>query len=193
MHAAIAVSHAKHIGGEILGNSAHGSKKCVFAHAGELVHCGKPAQDNIVGQMHMTGKGGAVGHYDIVFHTAVVGHMGIRHQQVVVAYAGNPASAFGAAVQGRIFANGVVVAYFKPGFFSVEFEILRFSAHTGIRMDVVVAAKPGVALDGRKSVHPGSFPNHHMIFNYRARSDDDLVGQFRSRGDDGRCVNVRSH
>ena len=98
-------------------------------------------------------------------HRAVMRHMHIGHEQVVVAYAGDAAAGFRAAVQRGEFPDIVPVADDEAAHLAMEFQILRFSAHGGIGIDMVVLPHGGVPLDGGEGIDARTRADDHIIFN----------------------------
>ena len=74
-------------------------------------------------------------------------HMHIGHEQVAVTDAGDAAAAFRSPVQGGKFADAVAAADDQTADFPMEFEVLRFAAHHGMGVNVVVLSHGGIALD----------------------------------------------
>ena len=69
-------------------------------HVTELVHQGKAAEDGPVLHPYMPTEGRRIGQDDVVADPAVVGHMGIGHEEIVIADAGLDRILHGAAVNG---------------------------------------------------------------------------------------------
>ena len=74
---------------------------------------------------------------------AVVRDVGVGHQQVVVADAGDAAAARGAAMDGHELADDVAVADDDPRRLAAELQILRDQADRGHREDLVAVADLG--------------------------------------------------
>jgi hypothetical protein len=70
---------------------------------GEIFHFDMPCQ------------GGGIGHNDLVSHPAVVGNMGISHDEVAPAQDGLPPPFSRAPIDGYEFPNGIVTADDEPG------------------------------------------------------------------------------
>ena len=105
------------------------------------MHGGKAADDGPVLHKTMSRKRGVIGHDDVVSDRAVMRHMHIGHEQVAVTDAGDAAAAFRSPVQGGKFADAVAAADDQTA------EVLRFAAHHGMGVNVVVLSHGGIALD----------------------------------------------
>src|SRR5687767_3907367 len=64
----------------------------VAPHPAELVHRGEGRDRGVVVDLHVSGERGIVGEDRTVPYLAVVGHVGVGHEEVVAADAGDPAS-----------------------------------------------------------------------------------------------------
>ena len=58
-------------------------------------------KDSKIVDLDMTGQGRTVGHHNMVADNAVMGNVGVGHEQVVAANHGLPVSGFGAAMHGH--------------------------------------------------------------------------------------------
>ncbi len=78
---------------------------------------------------------------------AVMRNVGIGHQNIAVTDVGNPTAAFGAAIDGRELANGVVIADLNTGRLSVVLEVLGFGTERGELRNPVVTTERNRSLD----------------------------------------------
>ena len=74
------------------------------------MHAGKAAERHIIVNAHMAGQRGMIGEHRVVADPAVMGDMRRGHDPVMVADHGLAAAARGAAIDGDIFAHGIVRA-----------------------------------------------------------------------------------
>ena len=105
---------------------------------------------------------------------AVVPHVHPFHQQVVAPHDG---AAFGsrAAVDGHIFADGIVVADFGRGLFTTKFQILRDGTNHSARKERVVVPH-ACAAQQRHRVHQMIVvANHHIGVDKTERADFAVV------------------
>ena len=107
----VPISH--HIGSHILHNLAAAANDGHGANAAELMHGSQTTNNGAVFDDDVTSKGGDVGHDDMIAQLAVVGDMGVGEQVIVRANNGGVALGSG-AMDGDIFADGVVVANACP-------------------------------------------------------------------------------
>ena len=73
----------------------------------------------------MAGQIGSIGHNDIIPQFAVVRHMAVSHQEVIISYDGYTDICRRGPVDGHIFSDCIVVPDNDPGLFPFEFQILR--------------------------------------------------------------------
>jgi hypothetical protein len=104
------VADAPGIGQGILDHDGIGSDEGVGSDAAELVNPDIRTKDGMVVNFDVSGQRGSVGHDDVVAHDAVVRHMALRHEQVVVANARHAAASAGPPVQCGKLADDVAFA-----------------------------------------------------------------------------------
>ena len=91
----------------------------------------------------------------LVAHLAVVGHVGVGHEEVAPADAGEAAAAGRAPVHGGELPDGVVVADDQPGFFALELQVLGDLAQDRELEDAAAAADGGEIPDHRMGADMG--------------------------------------
>ena len=87
------VAHGHGVGRDVPMHRRTPTHKGVAADMAKLVDGGEAPENGVVLQDNVTAQGRGVGHDDAVAHLAVVGHVGIGHEQVAVADAGDAAAA----------------------------------------------------------------------------------------------------
>ncbi len=114
----------------------------------------------------------------------VVGDVAVDHQQVVVADAGDPASFFGADVDGDGLAESIAAADLKPRWRSLVLLVLRSGAKDRIGEEDVVFADRGLSYDGDAVEQAAALadldigtddaegPDFHVLADLGARIDD---------------------
>ena len=127
------------VGGDVFAESAAALYHDVASDAAELVHEHGSADDGVVVDDDLSGKLGGIADDTVVTDGGIVGHVDALHQQVVVAHYG-AAFCGGAAVDGDVLADAVVVAYLGGGFLAPEFQILGHGSDDGAGEDFVVVA-----------------------------------------------------
>src|ERR1700678_871648 len=86
---------------------------------------------------------------------AVMRHVRIGHEQVVVAYVGDTLVVSGAAIHRHGFAKYIAVADFQTGGLPVVLLVLRCIPDGGELIDLVVGADPRRAVDDHMGSDPG--------------------------------------
>ncbi len=135
----------------------------------ELVNGRETAENGVVLDFDMAGQRRGIGHDHPVVNLAVVGHVRIGHEQVVVADHRLAATIHRAAVQGGKLADAVAIADDQPGFLAAVLEILRVGADRSELEDLVVTADIGPALDDHVSPDLGAGTDFDLF-------TDDAVG-----------------
>src|SRR5205814_9867590 len=110
-----------------------------------LVHSRKRADVGLVPYRHVPAQRRAVAQHGAVAHLYIVGDVDIRHQQIVVADAGQHASAFGAAMDGHELADSVAAADARCGSFALVLQVLRRHADRAVGVKNIIFADCGGA------------------------------------------------
>ena len=74
------VAHHRSIGNHVVLDSGHAADHGMLADAHELMHRRKPAENRVVGDLNVPGKGRVVRHDDVVADLAIVGDMTADHE-----------------------------------------------------------------------------------------------------------------
>src|ERR1043166_6368011 len=104
----------------------------------------------------MAGHEGAVGEHAAIADDAIVRHVAVRHEEIAAADHRLHGMS-GAAMDGHVFAEDVVVADFERGRFVVVFEMLRPFAEDGAGEYLIVLAH------GHWAEEIGAGPNQAVI------------------------------
>ena len=102
---------------------------------------------------------------------AVVRHVRVGHEQVVIADPGQAAAARGAAMNGRELADDVAVADHQPGLLAAELQVLRNQADRRHREDLVGVADLGPAVDHRRRADPAVAADADLLADRGVRPD----------------------
>ena len=105
------------------------------------MHAGISADVRVVLNDHVAGQGGGVGHDHAVAEDAIVGDVGLGHQQTVVADLRQHSAAGGAAMDGYKLSNLIAPADARFGRFAFVLQILRRQADRNKRKDARVLAQ----------------------------------------------------
>jgi hypothetical protein len=107
----------------------------------ELVHGRESADGGPLFDGDVSGECGGVGHDDVVADEAVVSDMCVGHDEAMTADLRELAAFDGAAMDGDVFADLVMVADLEASGFTFVGKILRAHADDGEREDAIVAAE----------------------------------------------------
>ena len=133
----------------VLGDDGAGADVGVAAHAAELVDRTERADIHVVFDDDVAGQCRAVGKHGRAADDAIVGHVRISHEKIVISDLRDASAARRAAAHGGEFAEPVAVADDQLGVLSPEFQILRIAAHRTKRIENALAS------DARGTAHHG--------------------------------------
>ena len=106
----------------------------------KLIYPGIATENSPVIDFDVTGDTDIVGENRVAPHHAVVSNVHIGHEQIVAANSRQPAAGLGTAMQVRPFAQDIVIANLKPGFFAMKFLICGvFTDRTKLENSIVLA------------------------------------------------------
>ena len=111
----------------------------VAADMAELMNKRTATDDGEIVHLHLAGELGTVRHDDMVMQDAVMRHVAVSHDEVIIADDGL-ALAECTAVNGNELTQDVIVADEGPGLFAVELQILRDSSDDSGGEDMAVLA-----------------------------------------------------
>jgi len=138
----------------------------------------------------------AVNEYNVVVETAIVGHMAVGHQQVVVPDARHMFFLFRPTVDGHPLAKGVSVTDFDARGRTCVAVVLGFGPDDAIRKETVVDPDRGMPRQDDMAVEPASIADLHMRTNHAKGPHVDVVAEFglgidlRERRDEGGHVPI---
>jgi len=138
------VAISDHEGGDVLNDLGTTTENGVLTDAAKLVDAAEAADDRIVLDDDMSSQGAIVGKNDMVPDRAVMGHVGVGEEIVVISDDGLAPGAR-AAVDGAKFAEAVVGADFEVGRLGFVFKILRSLSDRTEREEMVAVSNPGGA------------------------------------------------
>lgn len=131
---------------------------------------------------------------DVVEDVAVVGHVGVRHQQVAVPDPSAAVFLHGAAIDGDPFAELVVVPDEDTGLVAAGVAlVLRLTADDAVRPEAVVRADRRLADDRHMTVEPAAVTDAGFGTDETERTDFDVVAKFGIRIDIGQGGNRGGH
>ena len=110
------------------------------------MHRRQPADHRMVLHGHVPGQRRDVGHDDVVAQRAIVRDVAVGQDVIVRADARDLAVA-GGAVDGDVFAKGVVVADFRARDAALPFQVLRLQPDAGERKNFIFLAQRRVAVN----------------------------------------------
>ena len=141
----VAGGHA--VGRDVLSCARTSAHHHVAADVAELVNEHGGTDDGKIVHDNLARKFGGIADDAAIANQHIVSHVHSLHKEVVAAHNGTSFGS-GAAVDGHILADGIVVAHFSSGFLAAELEVLRDGTDDGTREDGIAAAHARAAEQG---------------------------------------------
>jgi hypothetical protein len=152
----------------------------VFADADKLLHTNLAFDDDVVFEFYVPGKVDIVSNDDVVSQDAIVGYVGVGHDQTVTADNGFT-SRGSAAIYSNVLPNGRPVADMSGRVLSSKLEVLRFAADNGARGNFYVLTQPATGIDGYVWSDFRTCPNNYIVFDVTERAYGNAVAYFGVR------------
>lgn len=146
----------------------------VAAHPGELVDRGQPADDGEILYYGVPGQSGRVGQDHAVANDALVGHVGVGHQQAVAPDLRHLALDGGKGDGGELPDHGPV-AYDHPGLCPPVFQVLGVASYRRSVPDPAVPAQLGPFVDGHRVADDAAVAQHALRADDGEGADRDVV------------------
>ena len=142
-----AIGYGCREGHNILRDYAIATDEGMTADAAELVDAAERADGRPILNFDVPGEGDGVGEDDVATNDAIMRDVHVGHEPVAIADLGECAAAFGAAVDGDEFADGVAVADAGDGGFALVLLVLGGDAYGAEGIKNVVGTDDGVPID----------------------------------------------
>lgn len=116
-----------------------------------LLNCSHAANSRILSNTHMSAELATVRDDDSSPDIAIVGNMRIRHNQYFICNMRTTPTLDGSAIQGAVFADDAIFAYFKPRRLPRILEVLRRGPENGaiVNMHVLSNGDAPIHMDAR--------------------------------------------
>jgi hypothetical protein len=159
----------------------------------ELMHAAHPRGHDPFFEHAMTCKFGRIGDDRVVADVAIVGDVRIIHHEHAAADLRQHAAALGAAMDGRKFANSIIVADHQTRRFAVILQVLRCRPDRGELENLVARADNGRAFDNSVRPYGGFRSDSYFGTDYSARADRDGRVEFRASVNYGAGMNTAGY
>ena len=136
------------------------------------------------------GERRGVGHDHVVADQAIVRDVCLRHEEAIVAGAGDAATARRAAVNGDEFANAIATANLSLSFFAGKLQVLRRQTNRDKRIDVCFITDARATVDHTVRIDAHAVAEFNVVANSHVRADVATVANSRAGADDGRRMNL---
>ena len=143
----------------------------------------------MIANRYVTSNGRVVRENSMVGYLALVSHMGVTQEKVVVADSGG-AFWSGSAMDGYVFTEGVVVADKELSLLALVFEILCAAAECCKGVSGAALANDGVLRNSDVAVKMGVSTQDHVISNHAVGTDFAIGANFRFWRDDSSGMNL---
>ncbi len=120
---------------------------------------------------HVAGERRAIGENRVAADDAIVGDVGIRHEEITAADPRHAAALRGAAAHRGKFPKTVRVTHHEFRALAAEFQVLRISADGAKRIENVFAANPCWTADHGMRRKRAAVPQLDVVSNHGERTD----------------------
>ena len=138
-------------------------------------------QDREIADLDVPAQGGHIGQDDLIADAAIVRHVRIGHQEIVVADARHAVAVHGAAVHRDAFTNDIAVADLEPGWLPLVLFVLGRVAQRGELEDLVVRTDSSGSVDDDVRSDPGARSDGDIRSDDAEGADLHVRGNFRLR------------
>ena len=159
------------------------------ADAAKLMHSGDATDDGAVLHDDVTGKGGDVGHHNVIAELTIVRDMGVS-EEVIAGTNYSSIAIVGSAVDGDIFTKGVVVTNAGAGGATGMFKVLRLEANAGKGIDCIGFAQLSVAVDDDVGMKGTTLTKRNIRANNTIGANLATFGDSGTLFDDGGRVDL---
>ena len=155
-----------------------------------LVYPDQSPDDRMISDRDVARQGRRIGHYQMTTEVAVVRHMDVGHQKILVADGGHPPTLNRPSIDGHIFSDDVVVADDHSSRLPPVLKMLRRGPDRGKGIHVTPVSDLGPPINIHMGDQPGPAADSDMLADHRVRADGDVLGQLRVGMDDGCGMNI---
>ena len=173
----------------ILGDHGVGADVGVAADAAELLHGRKGADGGVIVHDDVAGESRAIDENCVAADLAVVADVGVGHDQIVIAHAGDAAALHGAAADGAKFAKGVAVTDFERDALARIGEVLRIATDDGKGIQAIIFSEARGAFDDGVMIEDAAVAEFDFVADNRERADADSRTEPDARRNDGMGMN----
>ena len=175
------IARGDHVGRYIHERDRPQRRHAVGADAAKLMRHGKTAQHGVIADRNMAREAGAVGENSVVADLAIVREVAIRHDEIVVTQARDPAARHRAAVEGTVLTDNVAVADVEARGLALVVQMLRRFAQRDELVDAVVAPDAGRSIDDGMRANPRTLADLDIRPDNAVGPDLDILGNMRLR------------
>ena len=118
----------------------------------------------------------AINYQTVVAYIAIVGYMGVDHEQAIVADLGEVAEFIRTAVYGNTFTKDIIISNTHFAQPIVISQVLGRSAHNDIGEELIIGARNNVATNSYIVVQHASWSNANLWTYDAERADENIVG-----------------
>ena len=165
----------------VLGDHREAADERVLAHPAVLVDAGEGADRGVVLDGDVTAERGGVAEYRVAADAAVVCHVGVGHQDIVIPDRRHASAPGRAAMDRYELPEHVVVSDAQIAALPREVLVQRIGAEHGPGGDLVACAHAGPPLHVHVCVQQAPRSQHHILFHHAEFADPALGADDRVR------------
>src|SRR5215467_5249111 len=192
IHARAVASGGTHERRKVLSQGTATADHRIGADTDVLVDAGQPTDYRMVANGDVSGQAGRIGHDQIVAQTAIVCHMAIGHEKVLVADRRHPAARLCPPIDGHVLPEHVVVSYDHLCRLPLVAEVLGRATDRHKRIQFASFADTRPAFDRHVREQPRPLPNRDVLSHHAKRPYRYVGGELRLRMDNRMWINLHA-
>ncbi len=165
----------------------------VTSNTTELMDGAEGADRRVVLHLDMPSQGGSIAEHRPTPNMTVVRHMGVGHEQIVIANGGQPTTIFSPPMHRAELAESIPVPDLEARLAAAVLQILRLEPDTGMRKNTVLPADPAGAVDLSAGADLGTLSNADVGPNHSVRPHRHAGSQLGRGIDHRRDVDLLAH
>jgi len=140
----------------------------------ELMYPGVGTDVGSVGDKHVAGQGGGIGHDYVIANQTVMRHMRLGHEKTILANSGNATTPGRAPVNSDKFANARAPSDFCFSLLARELQVLRRQPDRNKREEMRFVADARTSVDNAVTIDSYPVSEDYIFADYGVRSDDTI-------------------
>ena len=164
----------------------------IGADAAELVHSSNPSDGDVILNPNVSRERDRIAHHDVVGQMAIVGHVAVGKDDVVVAD-DREFTVVGGSVNRDVFTEDIPCADFHTWTSSFELQILRFRSQASVGKNFAIRPEHGETFYGSVVLQASAIAERYARSNESKGPDFNVGPEFDTRFNNRGGVDARCH